>query len=394
MAAIAFGLFTSFKAFLGPILFAIIISYLFYPWAVRIHRYIHIPWRLTVTIIYLLTIIGFISLVTWGGITLVEQIQNLISFLQRAVNDLPTFFAELTAQPQVIGPFTIDWARLDFPTLINQALGIIQPILSQAGTLVGTIAGSAASIIGWTFFAFILSYFIVSETSVEPRSSIRLQIPGYAEDFKRIGQELSIIWNAFLRGQLILFLITTAIYTTTMGILGVRYYFGLALLAGLAKFLPYIGPVISLSTDVIVAFSQGYTLFGLDPQTYALVILGTAWFTDVMIDNFVAPRIFSNVLKIHPAAVMVSALVGFNLMGIIGIVLAAPVVATVKLIFDYTVRKLLDMDPWADFERTPPPVPLYQVIIQYLTLGWNISREIMARARNWWHHLRNQHASD
>ena len=80
MAAIAFGLFTSFKAFLGPILFAIIISYLFYPWAVRIHRYIHIPWRLTVAIIYLLTIIGFISLVTWGGITLVEQIQNLISF--------------------------------------------------------------------------------------------------------------------------------------------------------------------------------------------------------------------------------------------------------------------------------------------------------------------------
>ena len=118
-----------------------------------------------------------------------------------------------------------------------------------------------------------------------------------------------------------------------MGILGVRYYFGLALLAGLAKFLPYIGPVISLSTDVIVAFSQGYTLFGLDPQTYALVILGTAWFTDVMIDNFVAPRIFSNVLKIHPAAVMVSALVGFNLMGIIGIVLAAPVVATAKADF-------------------------------------------------------------
>ena len=394
MAAIAFGLFASFKAFLGPILFAIIISYLFYPWAVRIHRYIHIPWRLTVTIIYLLTIIGFISLVTWGGITLVEQIQNLISFLQRAVNDLPTFFADLTAQPQVIGPFTIDWARLDFPTLINQALGIIQPILSQAGTLVGTIAGSAASIIGWTFFAFILSYFIVSETSIEPRSSIRLQIPGYAEDFQRIGQELSIIWNAFLRGQLILFLITATIYTTTMGILGVRYYFGLALLAGLAKFLPYIGPVISLSTDVIVAFSQGYTLFGLDPQTYALVILGTAWFTDVMIDNFVAPRIFSNVLKIHPAAVMVSALVGFNLMGIIGIVLAAPVVATVKLIFDYTVRKLLDMDPWADFERTPPPIPLHQVLLQYLTGGWKITREIMARARSWWHHLRNQHASD
>ena len=394
MAAIAFGLFSSFRSFLGPIFFAIIISYLFYPLAVRIHRYIHIPWRLTVTIIYLLTIIGLLSLVTWGGITLVDQIQNLISFLQRAVNDLPDFIAQLTAQPQVIGPFTIDWSKLDFPTLMNQALGIIQPILAQAGALVGTVAGSAASIIGWTFFSFILSYFIVSETKVGSANAIRLQIPGYAEDFRRIGQELSIIWNAFLRGQLILFLISTTIYTVTLGILGVRYYFGLALLAGLAKFLPYIGPLISLTTDTIVALSQGYAIFGLDPQIYAVVVLGTAWISDAIIDNFVSPRIFSNVLKIHPAAVMVSALVGFNLMGIIGIVLAAPVVATVKLIFDYTVRKLLDMDPWANFERTPPPVPLHQVIIQYLTIGWNITRVIAARARSWWHRLRNQHASD
>ncbi len=293
MAAIAFGLFSSFRAFLGPIFISIIISYLFYPWAAGIHRYIHIPWRLIVGLIYLLTLVGLISLVTWGGITLVEQIQNLITFLQGAVSDLPNFFAQLTAQPQIIGPFTIDWSRLDFPTLINQALGIIQPILSQAGTLVGTIASSAASIIGWTFFAFILSYFIVSETKVDARSPIQLRIPGYAGDFKRIGQELSIIWNVFLRGQLILFIITTTIYTCTMGILGVRYYFGLALLAGLAKFLPYIGPVISMTTDVIVAFSQGYTMFGLDPQTYALVILGTAWVTDAIIDNFnLAPNIF------------------------------------------------------------------------------------------------------
>ncbi len=81
-------------------------------------------------------------------------------------------------------------------------------------------------------------------------------------------------------------------------------------------------------------------------------------------------------------------------MGIIGIVLAAPVVATAKLIFDYTVRKLLDMDPWADFERTNPPVPLHLIFIQYLNTGWKIAREILARVRSWWNHLRNQRASN
>jgi predicted PurR-regulated permease PerM len=317
----------------------------------------------------------------------------LINFLQGAVNDLPSFITRLTSQPQVIGPFTLDWNRLDVSTIINQLLGIVQPILSQAGSLVGTIASSAANIIGWTLFALVLSYFIVAETRGAPERLFNLHIPGYREDFKRLGQELGIIWNAFLRGQLILFTLTATIYTITLGILGVRYYFGLALLAGLARFLPYIGPLISWSTDAIVAFSQGYTLFGLQQETYTLIVLGTVWVTDAVIDNFISPRIFSNALKIHPAAVMVCALLAFNMMGITGIILAAPALATLKLIFDYTLRKLLDLDPWSDFERTPPPVPLYRMAINYSLIGWNFLRAGFSRVRIWFDRLRKQQAN-
>jgi predicted PurR-regulated permease PerM len=393
MAATLITLFISFRIFIGPVLLAVVLAYLVYPWASRINRYVHVPWRLTVTLMYMLILVGLASIITWGGITLVEQITNLIKFLQTAVNDLPNFISRITSQPQVIGPFTLDWQRLDVAALINQLLGIVQPLLSQAGNLVGTVASSAASIIGWTMFSLILSYFIVSETQGNPRRLINLQIPGYREDFKRMGQELGIIWNAFLRGQLILFILTTSIYTFTLAILGVRYYFGLALLAGLARFLPYIGPVISWSTGAIVAFSQGYTQFGLPPETYTLTVLITAWVTDGIIDNLISPRIFSNALKIHPAAVMVCALLAFNMMGIIGIVLAAPALATIKLVFDYTVRKLLDLDPWANFERTALPPPLYQVAIGYSIIVWNFMREFYARGRIWIRRLRKQQAN-
>jgi predicted PurR-regulated permease PerM len=383
LAAIVFSMFISFRAFLGPVLAAVIISYLVYPWAKRISHYIHIPWRLTVLLLYFCMLVGLLGVITWGGITLVEQIQNLINFLQKTVNDLPDLIARLTAQPQVIGPFILDWQRLDVVAIVNQALAIIQPLLSQAGTLVGTIASSAASIVGWSLFSIVLSYFIVSETQGSASRLMNLHIPGYRDDFRRMGRELSIIWNAFLRGQLILFTITAAIYMVTMTILGMRYNFGLALLAGLARFLPYIGPLISWSTDSIVAYSQGYTVFGLPTEYYMLTVLITAWVTDAIIDNLISPRIFSNALKIHPAAVMVCALLAFNLMGILGIVLAAPALATLKLVFDYTVRKLLDMDPWADFERTSPPIPLYQVILQYSFRGWEFARVLFFRVRQW-----------
>jgi len=102
----------------------------------------------------------------------------------------------LTAQPQVIGPFTLDWQRLDVAALINQLLGIIQPILSQAGNLVGTIASSAAALLAGRclHLSVLLHRF---ETRGNPSSLMNLHIPGYREDFKRMGQELGIIWNAF-----------------------------------------------------------------------------------------------------------------------------------------------------------------------------------------------------
>lgn len=66
----------------------------------------------------------------------------------------------------------------------------------------------------------------------------------------------------------------------------------------------------------------------------------------------------SNALKIHPAAVLVMVLVSASLFGFIGVLLSAPVLASVKLGFTYVTRKLMDMDPWEGIETYPPPVPL------------------------------------
>ena len=72
-------------------------------------------------------------------------------------------------------------------------------------------------------------------------------------------------------------------------------------------------------------------------------------------DNVVVPRLMSNALRVHPAAVMVSALVAFNLLGMIGVVLAAPVLATVQLLLDYLVAKLSDRNPWVNLSREMNP---------------------------------------
>jgi predicted PurR-regulated permease PerM len=205
----------------------------------------------------------------------------------------------------------------------------------------------------------IMAYFILAETAGKPERILYLDIPGYSEDIRRLGVLLGRVWNAFLRGQILIIAFVILVYSILFGSLGVRYFFGLAIIAGLARFLPYIGPFIAWSTYALVAYFQGSTLFGFSSFGYAILIVATAWLTDVIIDNFVATRVMANVLEVHPAAILIAAFIGANLIGITGVILAAPVLATVELVFSYVSRKFFDLDPWEGIDTAPTIKPFF-----------------------------------
>lgn len=355
LVALLAGLLMRFRQVIGPLLMAFLIAYLLYPVVRFLNRRLHLPWRLASTLLFVLIILLFVGLLTLGGLAVFEQVQSLINFLQAQVRTLPQVLQNLTAHPIEIGPFRFDFSTVAVTDLANQLLGIVQPLLARLGNLVGAFAAGAATAIGWTFFALLVAYFILADAENARQQFLNLQIPGYAEDLQRLSIELGRIWNAFLRGQLVIFTITVLIYIILLGVLGVKFYFGLALLAGLARFIPYVGPAVAWITYGLVAFLQGSTLFGLLPISYALLVIGCAWITDVIMDNLVVPRLMGEALRVHPAAVMVAAIISANLFGIIGVVLAAPVLASLKLLLTYTLRKLFDLDPWEGLEIVPPP---------------------------------------
>ena len=74
----------------------------------------------------------------------------------------------------------------------------------------------------------------------------------------------------------------------------------------------------------------------------------------------------ADALAVHPAAILVAALVGANLIGITGMILAAPVLATIQLLFRYVFRKLFDRDPWEgiDLETHKKPEDHLPIVIK------------------------------
>jgi predicted PurR-regulated permease PerM len=355
MIGIIAFLMSRFGSLISPLLMIFIIAYLFHPLTAAMANGLGISWKAAVNILYLVIFISLMGLLTLGGIGLVQQVQSLINQLQTIVANLPGLLEDLSGQVVRFGPFELDFRTMELQAVTQQLLSFVQPLLGRTGNLVGAVAARAVEVFGWTFFVLLVSYFVMSESNGLRSNLIKIELPGYSEDFRKLGNELSRIWNAFLRGQIYIFFLTFIVYVIVLSILGVRYALGLALMAGLAKFLPYIGPAITWVVMALVTFFQASKPFNLEsrPLIYMMIVVVISLVIDQIIDSLITPRILARTLKVHPAAVLVTALIAANLLGILGVVIAAPSLASLTLLGRYTIRKMFDQDPFPAWESAP-----------------------------------------
>lgn len=351
--AILGALIIRFHTLIVPLLMALLLSYLFYPLATFLHRKTALGWRGSVNVVYLILLLIILTLLVWGGVGLVQQAQNLILTIQNALKALPGFLEELTGKVYRLGPFVFDFSTLNWGELSQEILSATQPVLSRVGSLLGAVASGAASTLGWLAFIYVVSYFLLLESGGVQVPLFPLDLPGYQEDFRRLGEALRRIWNAFLRGQILVFLLTVLVYTVLLSLVGVRFAFWLALLAGLATFVPYVGPTVAWGTLGLVTLFQPLHPLGLTPLLHATLVVAMAIGVDQIFNNLITPRIMAQALRVHPAAVLIAALLVARMLGVVGLLLAAPLLASLKLLGSYIWRKMLDQNPWPIQEETP-----------------------------------------
>src|SRR5574338_829904 len=162
VVAIIAYLLVRFLNIIGPLLLAFILAYLIYPLAELARSALRLPWRFTVTLLFVFLMVLLIGTIAVGGLAVVDQLNALIGFLQNAVIGLPEFIDQLASRPIQFGPFTINTEVLDANAIERQLLGIVQPVLTQAGASIVSFASGTASVIGWMFFILLIAYFITS----------------------------------------------------------------------------------------------------------------------------------------------------------------------------------------------------------------------------------------
>jgi predicted PurR-regulated permease PerM len=374
VAGLVMAMLIYFRSIIGPLLLAFILVYLLHPLASFLNTHARLSWRASTNIIYIILLIILVITSTLSGLAAVQQIQSLIVVIERFVNDLPNQIDNISRQIIIIGPYSIDLSQFtDLGQLGDQVINTLQMLIGRAGTVVGTLATATASLIGWGLFILVISYFVLVDLGKVPNLESFVNIPGYSYDIHRMSQSIGRTWNAFLRGQLSIVLMVMISYTILLSILGVRYAFALAILAGVARFVPYIGPFITYIVMGLVTLFQGGNYFNLQQYIYTALVIGLSILMDQVYDNLVAPRVMGKRLGVHPAAVLVVAIIAANLIGLIGLLLAAPVLATVNLIGRYTIHKMFDRDPWMDTEELikPSGFPRISRLITKVSTWWN-----------------------
>ena len=171
----------------------------------------------------------------------------------------------------------------------------------------------------------------------------------YRSELADLLRRIANVWQSFLRGQLILSItvgVTTWLALTLVGMPGALIF---GILAGLLEVVPNLGPILAMIPAVITALLQGSDVMrdvGINNLGFALITVGIYFLIQQLENNILVPRIIGDSINLHPIIVICAVAVGLTTGGILGALLAPPVVATFRVVGSYVHAKLLDYPPF------------------------------------------------
>lgn len=333
------------RQFLVPFILALLLAYILHPFVIRLQQWTGMRRGFAVAIVYVVLVVVLVAATTGLGIAAANRVADFGEFLSSISTDLPDFVKGLLALEFGIGPWVINLGEANLEPFVDGISSAITPLISQTGNILAGVAGATASFVGTSVLVLVIGFYLLLYLERFGWAVIGW-VPGpYKADASRIMADIGSIWQSFFRGQLLMGLAVGTMTAVIMSILGVRNSIGLGVLAGVLEFIPIFGPWITAIVSVLVALFQETNPWGLTPVSYALIVLAGGILIQQVENNFLYPRVIGQSLALNPLVVLLAALAAGSLFGIVGLLLAAPVVATGRLCLGYLYWKTVGVDP-------------------------------------------------
>lgn len=169
-------------------------------------------------------------------------------------------------------------------------------------------------------------------------------------DLIHITDQVNVLIGRYIRGQLLLVAIMSSVTAVGLTVLEVPYSIPLGFMTGVLELIPFAGPITAGAIASIVALGHPNP-FGWSQFAYVGTVVVMYTVLRHGEDYFVVPLVIGRIVKLHPIVVIFSMLAGGSLLGLLGIILAVPTAATIRLLLVYVLARLRDEDPLPELER-------------------------------------------
>ena len=222
-----------------------------------------------------------------------------------------------------------------FWTTIEKTLASMNINLGSAGDFLGGIFNGVKEGASTLLFATIFSVYFLYDDSIATywsevvdafsSAETRAKIAAFAVDADRV-------FSGYIRGQSMDALLVGVMVSIAMLIARIPYALVIGILTGIGNLVPYVGPVVGFGSLIIVSLAEG----SISKLIIGAVILAAVMFID---GNVINPKMLSSNVEVHPVLVIVALIAGGNIGGVVGMLVAVPVAALIKLQFEKYVEK-------------------------------------------------------
>jgi len=339
-----------FRAIIAPTVIAVILAYILNPLVKFIQTRTRLSRGWAVSILYLILIVLLSVVLVIFVPILVQEVREINVDIQVVVDGISQFFD----RPLVLFNYSFDTR-----SVYEEISGTLQDVVSSlVGHSLDILLGVAESFI-WLFFILFISFYLLKDADKLGKWLGDLVPPDYREEAHLLYQEIDGVWNAFFRAQILQCLLVGGIVGVSMAALGLRSAVIIGLIGGIVEVIPRFGHTVTATVGVLFAYFEGSSYLPISNFWFAVIVLVFFLVFNEIDTAYILPNLVGRRLRLPPMVVLMGVIAGASLGGVLGILLAAPTLSTLRVLSGYVYSKLLDIEPAAVVKEPakPPPPP-------------------------------------
>ena len=341
------------------------VAFLIAPLIRIIHTRLNVPRGIALLIAYFLVLVGTLVFGVLMAGAIVESIRQLDpAGVVVAIADWATENTERFRSVTFLGmdfdlSELVDSLQEDLDTEeLEQSSGLkvttdqLVTILGGALATLRAAVGVLVAIVMSGLVTLIVAMYLNADSAKYHAAVLRSVPPGYEGDALLMSKKLTRVWKGYLYGQLVNSAITGAMVWIVLWIVGMPGAFVMGVVMAILNMIPTFGPILAAIPGVLAALVNGTSRFEMSNLAFAVLVVIIYLVVVQLQANLIAPRVMGTAVRL-PAAVIT----GFAVGGLLGSLLAVPVIATLRDVFSYLYAKLIDRDPFPERPTLPSPSP-------------------------------------